>query len=100
MKNYMGSVAGYPKGEALRALVCAKLHLAPLRYGADATWPDGTPFANHAKTLVYPAGLQELGYIVDDSRATGEYLTRCWSRVWSHAASAAISGDGAAACAL
>ena len=113
VRTYMTSHAGYPTGASLTSLLCTKLHLAPLRYGQDAAWPDGATFANHAKTLavdeqafyigsqnVYPAGLQELGYIVDDSAATAEYLTRYWQNVWSHASVAAISGSGVSTCQL
>jgi hypothetical protein len=112
-RSYMESKDQYPHGDALAALLCSKLHLAPLRYGKDAAWPDGVPFANHDKTIsvdeqgfyigsqnLYPAGLQELGYIVDDSRATAQFLARHWANVWGNASPEAISGAGAATCAL
>lgn len=113
IKDYMASHDGYPRGDALTALVCSKLHIAPFRYGKDATWPDGVPFANHDKTIIvdeqafyigsqnfYPAGLQEFGFIVDDSRATAQYLARHWTNVWGNASPLAISGAGATSCRL
>jgi hypothetical protein len=113
VRGYMESHAGFPQGPELTALLCAKLHLAPFRYGSDATFPDGVTFPNHAKTIsvdeqafyigsqnVYPAGLQELGFIVDDSRATADYLTRYWANVWAQSSPRAISGAGAMSCSL
>ena len=113
IRSYMETHAGFVQGSALTALLCTKLHLAPLRYSSDASWPDGSAFANHAKTIavdaqafyigsqnVYPAGLQEFGFIVDDSRATGAWLTRYWTNVWSNSVREAISGSDARACTL
>jgi hypothetical protein len=113
IRKYMESHAGYPRGADLTALLCTKLHLAPLRYGRDEAWPDGVPFANHDKTIsvdeqafyigsqnMYPVNLQEFGYIVDDSRATATYLNRHWAALWGFAEPRAISGEGAATCSL
>lgn len=113
LQSYMQARAGYPHDAALRALLCDKLHLAQLRYGADASWPDGALFANHAKTIsvdqqafyigsqnVYPAGLQEFGFIVDDSTATAQYLAGYWNGVWASSSTTAISGNGVASCGL
>jgi phosphatidylserine/phosphatidylglycerophosphate/cardiolipin synthase-like enzyme len=107
IRDYMERTPGLPKGAALRELLCAKLHVARLRYGSDATWPSGVPFANHDKTLavdeqafymgshnLYPAGLQEFGYIVDDSRATRTYLSAAWSNIWQFSQTTAITGSG------
>ena len=113
IEGYMETHPGFAQGSDLTALLCAKLHLAPLRYSSDASWPDGATFANHAKTIavdaqafyigsqnVYPAGLQEFGYIVDDSRATAAWLATYWTNVWNHSVPAAISGSDAPACSL
>jgi hypothetical protein len=112
IRDYMTSHAGFPQGSALTSLLCAHLHIAPLRY-STTTWPDNVPFANHAKTIaideqafyigsqnVYPAGLQEFGYIVDDSRATSTYLASYWSKVWTSSSPGAVSGADSARCAL
>ncbi|HEY2510128.1 MAG TPA: hypothetical protein VGI39_04710, partial [Polyangiaceae bacterium] len=93
---------------------CSKLHLAPFRYNdAESAWPDGVPFASHSKIVqvdaqaiyiashnMYPADLQEFGYIVDDSRVTADWLAKYWSNAWPHAAKAAVSGAEASSCAL
>jgi hypothetical protein len=113
-QTYMGSNAGYPTGAALTALLCSKLHLAPIRYSVQsATWPSGNTFAQHSKTIevdaqgfyigsqnIYPAGLQEYGYIVDDSRATAQWLTGYWANVWGQSQIGAVTGTEATTCAL
>ena len=73
--------------DPINALLCSHLHLAPFRFGPDATWPHGVAIANHAKLWmvddrvfyigsdnVYPVNLQEFGYIVDDRKAAAELL--------------------------
>ena len=97
IKGYMQSNPGYRSGAALDALLCTKLHLAPFRYNdTQSTWPDGTPFASHSKVVevdsqavfigshnMYPADLQEVGYIVDDSNITGQWLSQYWASVFT-----------------
>jgi hypothetical protein len=114
IKTVMQSIAGAPTGAALDALLCSKLHLAPLRYNAtESTWPDGTPFANHSKIVevdaqglyvashnLYPANLQEFGYIVDDSRVTAGWLSSYWANAWGWSSTAAVSGTEATSCSL
>jgi hypothetical protein len=114
IKSFMQSNAGFPTGAALDALLCSKLHLAPFRYNAtDTAWPDGTPFASHSKIVevdaqavyiashnMYPADLQEFGYIVDDSNVTAQWLSQYWSNVWQYSSTAAVSGTEAKTCAL
>jgi hypothetical protein len=114
IKGYMQSNVGYPTGAALDALLCSKLHLAPFRYNAnESTWPDGTPFASHTKIVevdaqavyigshnMYPANLQEFGYVVDDSNVTGQWLSQYWNTVWQYSSTAAVSGPEAKTCAL
>ncbi len=76
--------------------LCENLELAPLRHKANvATWPNGTPPRNHTKLIsvdneafyvgsrnLYPANLQEHGFIIEDSGAsatlTREYLDPAW----------------------
>jgi len=114
IKSTLAAMPGAPSGGALDALVCAKLHLAPFRYNdTESTWPDGTPFASHTKAIeidgqglylgshnMYPADLQEFGYIVDDSRVTGEWLSGYWANVWRYSSTAAVSGPEATTCQL
>ena len=85
-----------PKANA-RKLVCAGVGLAGVRTLDGATWPNGSPFANHAKLVsvddaafyvgsenLYPARLQELGMIVEDPSASktlrSAYLDPLWER--------------------
>ena len=78
--------------DPVNALLCSHVHLAPLRFGPDATWPGGKTFANHAKLWMvddrvfyvgsdnfYPVNLQEFGYIVDDQKAAAELLDAYWN---------------------
>ncbi len=98
---------------ALTDLLCRRLHVAPLRFGPDAKWPDGKPFANHAKSWMvddryfyigsdnfYPIDLQEFGYIVDSTKAADEYIKAYWTPLWQWSKAAAVSGDDASDCIL
>ncbi len=97
--------------DPINALLCSHVHLAPLRFGPDATWPGGKTFANHAKLWMvddrvfyvgsdnmYPVNLQEFGYIVDDQRAAAELLDAYWTPLWQWSQRAAVSGDEAESC--
>jgi phosphatidylserine/phosphatidylglycerophosphate/cardiolipin synthase-like enzyme len=101
-------VAGLPTGAALDALLCERLHVAPLRFGPDDTFPDGVTFPNHAKLVMvdgraayigsqnlYDAGLSEHGYIVDDAAAVAELVSAYWQPLWTWSSQRAVSGDGA-----
>jgi phosphatidylserine/phosphatidylglycerophosphate/cardiolipin synthase-like enzyme len=92
-------------------LLCSHVHLAPLRFGPDATWPDGRTIANHAKLWMvddrffyigsdnlYPVNLQEFGYILDDPAAAAELRRSYWDPLWAWSQRAAVSGDGARRC--
>ena len=97
--------------DPINALLCSHVHLAPLRFGPDATWPGGKTFANHAKLWMvddrvfyvgsdnlYPVNLQEFGYIVDDQRAAAELLDAYWTPLWQWSQRAAVSGDDVEPC--
>jgi len=97
--------------DPINALLCSHVHLAPLRFGPDATWPDGKTFGNHAKLWMvddrvfyigsdnlYPVNLQEFGYIVDDRKAAGELLDAYWNPLWQWSQRAAVSGDDVESC--
>lgn len=88
--------AAKPSANA-RQLVCNGVGLAGVRTIDAATWPNGSPFANHAKVVwvdnaafsvgsenLYPARLQELGMLVEDPAAAAEvksdYLDPLWER--------------------
>ncbi|MBS0539030.1 MAG: hypothetical protein JSR47_09770 [Proteobacteria bacterium] len=97
--------------DPVNALLCEHVHLAPFRFGPDDRWPDGQPFATHAKLWMiddrsfyigsdnmYPVNLQEFGYIVDDRKAAGELLETYWKPLWEWSSKAAVSGPGVANC--
>jgi phosphatidylserine/phosphatidylglycerophosphate/cardiolipin synthase-like enzyme len=82
-----------------REQVCAHLHVAPLRFSDENTFPDGKVFPNHAKLVLvdeqaffigsqnlYQAGLTEFGYIVDDKRAASELVSGYWNHLWQYSA--------------
>jgi phosphatidylserine/phosphatidylglycerophosphate/cardiolipin synthase-like enzyme len=96
---------------AAASLVCQKLHLAPLRFGPDATWPNNTPIGMHAKFWMvderafyigsenlYPSDLQEFGYIVEDHAAAAQVREDYWDEAWRWSRAAAISGADAPRC--
>ena len=85
-----------PSGNA-RDLVCKDVGLAPIRTVDSNKWPNGSPFANHAKVVsvddsafyigsenLYPARLQELGLLVESPQAAATlksaYLDPLWQR--------------------
>jgi phosphatidylserine/phosphatidylglycerophosphate/cardiolipin synthase-like enzyme len=89
-------VAAETKANA-RRLVCNGVGLAGIRSLDAASWPNGSPFANHAKLVavddeafyvgsenLYPARLQELGMVVEDPAAArtlgSDYLGPLWDR--------------------
>jgi phosphatidylserine/phosphatidylglycerophosphate/cardiolipin synthase-like enzyme len=95
----------------LDAMLCRRLHIAPFRFGPDATWPGNVPIGNHAKFWMvddrvfhvgsdnfYPVDLQEHGFIVDSRAAAGELRRQYWEPLWRWSAPAAISGAGAPRC--
>jgi hypothetical protein len=92
-------------------MLCRHVHLAPFRFGPDATWPRGIPIANHAKFWmvddrafyigsdnVYPVNLQEFGYILDDRKVAAELLEAYWNPLWEWSRRAAVSGEGVESC--
>jgi hypothetical protein len=92
-------------------LMCRHLHLAPLRFGTDETWPSKRAIAVHTKFWMvddrvfyigsenlYPANLQELDYVVEDFSAATQVRTDLWDRAWDWSQNAAISGSEARAC--
>jgi len=94
-------------------LLCSHFHLAPYRFGPDATWPGNRPIGNHSKFWMvdgryfyigsdnlYPVDLQEFGYIVDNSAAGAELRRTYWNPLWRWSRAAAISGADAPACVL
>ena len=96
---------------ALVDLLCRHFHLAPFRFGPDASWPGGAAIGNHAKFWMvdgryfylgsdnlYPVDLQEFGYIVDDGVAAAQLRRAYWDPLWRWSRAAAISGADAPHC--
>lgn len=97
--------------DPVNSLLCERVHLAPLRFGPDDTWPGGATFGLHAKFFMvddrafyigsdnmYPVNLQEFGYMVDDRRAASELLEAWWKPLWLWSSKAALSGAGVEKC--
>jgi len=91
--------------DPVNAMLCSRVHLAPIRFGPDARWPGGEPIGNHAKFWMvderafyigsdnmYPVNLQEYGYIVDDHQAAEEITNAYWKPLWEWSSKAAVSG--------
>ena len=108
-----GHASYFATGTDVRALLCAHLHVAPLRPSSDDSWPDATPFAQHGKTIavdelafyvgshnLYPANLAEYGFIVDDSAATATFVSTYWNQAWSNSRRVAVTGSDAPRCSL
>ncbi len=115
IRDYMiaNPVANQPAGDALRALLCQKLHVTSIRFSASGTWPGGVTAANHAKLVFvddqafyigsqneYVADLTELGYLVDDKRAAAQLAADYWAPLWQYSQVDAVSGTEAAQCVL
>jgi phosphatidylserine/phosphatidylglycerophosphate/cardiolipin synthase-like enzyme len=104
---------GTPTGAALDDLLCAHLHVAPLRFSAENAFPDGVPYPNHAKLVMvddqafyigsqnlYNAGLTEFGFLVDDATAATTVRNDYWNNLWSSSSRVAVTGSEAAHCTL
>jgi phosphatidylserine/phosphatidylglycerophosphate/cardiolipin synthase-like enzyme len=98
---------------ALVELLCRHFHLAPFRFGPDASWPHKVPIGNHGKFWMvdnryfyigsdnlYPVDLQEFGYIVDSVPAAIDIRREYWDPLWRWSRRDAISGSDAPACVL
>ncbi|MFO1080594.1 MAG: hypothetical protein U1E23_08215 [Reyranellaceae bacterium] len=108
---HLREVAQRRAGRDVDDLLCRHVHLAPFRFGPDATWPGNRPIANHAKLWMvdervfylgsdnaYPVNLQEFGYVVDDRAAARELVARYWKPLWQWARLAAVSGESVEPC--
>jgi phosphatidylserine/phosphatidylglycerophosphate/cardiolipin synthase-like enzyme len=103
--------ADFAPGTDVAAVLCARLHVAPLRASGDDAWPDGSPPELHAKLVIvdelafyrgsqnlYVSDLAEYGYIVDDVTATRALLDGYWTPLWAESKRAAFSGSEAKTC--
>lgn len=87
-----------------RQKLCRDVGLTTIRNDASAaTWKDGKPFYNHAKVVavddeafyigsgnLYPSGLQELGFIVDDRQAAAHLKEAYLDPLWNNSRAAAL----------
>lgn len=103
-----------PTGKARTELLCKRLHLANLRFSKDKRWigPDNESWVrNHAKMWmiddhvfyigadnVYPAALQEFGYIVGGKDETSVVLDQYWNPLWTYSKETAVSGSHQSSC--
>jgi phosphatidylserine/phosphatidylglycerophosphate/cardiolipin synthase-like enzyme len=94
-----------------RLLVCADVGLSTVHSRAAATWPDGKPFRNHAKLVavdgqafyigsenLYPARLQELGLIVEDTPAAAQLYSQYIDPLWKYSAPYALTNPATKTC--
>ncbi|MCB5165752.1 phospholipase D-like domain-containing protein [Streptomyces bambusae] len=86
-----------------RAAMCTNLQLAPFRAAAGTnTWADGSPYAQHHKLIsvdgsafyigsknLYPAWLQDFGYIVESPAAAAQLDAELLAPQWQHSKHAA-----------
>ncbi|MEV7775040.1 phospholipase D-like domain-containing protein [Kitasatospora sp. NPDC086791] len=84
------------------ATMCRNLQLAPFRAAATPTWADGHPYALHHKLVsvdgsaffigsknLYPAWLQDFGYVVEDRTAAAQLDQRLLAPQWQYSQAAA-----------
>ncbi|GAA1993270.1 phospholipase D-like domain-containing protein [Kitasatospora viridis] len=87
---------------AAHSAMCQNLQLAPFRAAAAPTWADGHPYALHHKLVsvdgsaffigsknLYPAYLQDFGYIVEDPTAAGQLDADLLAPQWQYSQAAA-----------
>lgn len=87
-----------------KAKICQNLQLAPLRIASGVgTWSNGNSIGNHAKVIavdeaafyvgsknLYPATLQDFGYIVEDVDAAKTFYEDYQAPMWFNSQSAAV----------
>jgi phosphatidylserine/phosphatidylglycerophosphate/cardiolipin synthase-like enzyme len=111
IRGYVRKQPHAPTGAALTNLLCANLHLAPLRFGPSDTWPNGFAFGNHAKFFMvddkifyvgsenlYPSDLQEYGVFIGDAAVIRQVREQYWDKLWHYSSRAAISGSETTRC--
>ncbi|MFJ9870102.1 phospholipase D-like domain-containing protein [Streptomyces sp. NPDC101165] len=95
LRSRLTQVTG-DEGSATAAL-CSNLQLASFRSSPGAKWADGHPYAQHHKLVsvdgsafyigsknLYPAWLQDFGYIVESPHAAQQLDTQLLSPQWSY----------------
>ncbi|PRH77154.1 phospholipase [Streptomyces solincola] len=85
-----------------RTVMCRNLQLASLRVSPARTWADGRGYALHHKVVsvddsafyigsknLYPAWLQDYGYMVEDASAAGQLDSELLAPEWQYSQAAA-----------
>ncbi|MGW0752653.1 phospholipase D-like domain-containing protein [Streptomyces sp. NPDC002587] len=80
-----------------RTTMCSNLQLATFRSSAAPTWADGHPYAQHHKVVavddstfylgsknLYPAWLQDFGYVVESPAAARQLTTQLLDPQWQY----------------
>ncbi|GAB1640745.1 hypothetical protein KRMM14A1259_11680 [Krasilnikovia sp. MM14-A1259] len=88
--------------QSARTAMCQGLQLAPFRSSTADTWADGHPYALHHKLVsvdgsafyigsknLYPAWLQDFGYIVEDRTAAGQLADSVLEPEWRYSSAGA-----------
>ncbi|MFG2196020.1 phospholipase D-like domain-containing protein [Streptomyces sp. NPDC048639] len=83
--------------EKAASAMCENLQLATFRSSSKARWADGKPYAAHHKVVsvddsafyvgsknLYPAWLQDFGYIVEDRTAAGQLKKALLDPEWKY----------------
>lgn len=97
-----------------KQMVCQNLQLAPLNIASGVTaWENGNTIANHSKTIavdgaafyigsknLYPASLQDFGYIVENAKAAGEYYQYYQQPMWNNSKGSAVVDFERGVCAI
>jgi phosphatidylserine/phosphatidylglycerophosphate/cardiolipin synthase-like enzyme len=97
----------------LQDRLCSQLSIAPFRFGPSKRWPNGDmAIGTHSKFWMigslyyigshnlYPAGLGELGVIVDDAASAADVKSLYWDKVWQYSKADARSGPDTSQCAF
>ncbi|MFF7358677.1 MULTISPECIES: phospholipase D-like domain-containing protein [Streptomyces] len=100
LRSRLAKVTGDEQGA--RDALCGNLQLAPLRGSASEKWSDGHPYAQHHKLIavdgsafyigsknLYPAWLQDFGYIVESPAAARQLDGALLQPQWSYSRSSA-----------
>ena len=104
-------VAAQKPNENARELVCNGVGLAGVRTLDAPKWPNGSPYANHAKLVwvdaaafyvgsenLYPARLQELGMLVEDLAAAATMKSDYLDPLWTRSRGGALIDPGRSVC--
>ncbi|QGP55155.1 Phospholipase D precursor [Piscirickettsia salmonis] len=94
------ALAMYPNTQEakINQLLCKNLHIATIRFnGTDTTWPNNKKIYDHYKFMMvddqlfyigsqnfYPSGLQNYGYIIDDTQAAATIKQEFWNNLWKY----------------